>query len=127
MAMQIRKDIFEKAGNKVQEILFARPINEVCYGEQMTIASCLMQRPSGELFVSVTTFNSKCCGGVIHDSKDVKALYFLHRHIGGLEIIDAQGDTHLFLHRHIGGLEKTLKAKKPIKNLHRHIGGLESD
>ena len=38
MAMQIRKDIFEKAGNKVQEILFARPINEFCYGEQMTIA-----------------------------------------------------------------------------------------
>ena len=76
MAMQIRKDIFEKAGNKVQEILFARPINEVCYGEQMTIAGCLMQRPSGELFVSVTTFNSKCSGGGIHDSKDVKALYF---------------------------------------------------
>ena len=76
MAMQIRKDVFEKAGNKVQEILFARPINEICYGEQMTIAACLMQRPSGELFVSVTTFNSKCSGGVIHDSKDVKALYF---------------------------------------------------
>ena len=76
MAMQIRKDVFEKAGNKVQEILFARPINEVCYGEQMTIAACLMQRPSGELFVSVTTFNSKCYGCVIHDSKDVKVLYF---------------------------------------------------
>ena len=75
-AVLLRKDIFEEAGNKVQEILFARPINEVCYGEKMTIAGCLMQRPSGELFVSVTTFNSKCSGGVIHDSKDVKALYF---------------------------------------------------
>ena len=77
MAMQIRKDIFEKAGNKVQEILFARPINEVCYGEQMTIAGCLMQRPSGELFVSVKTFNSKCYGSVAgKDSQDVKVLYF---------------------------------------------------
>ena len=76
MTMQIRKDVFEKAGNKVQEILFVRPINEICYGEQMNIAGCLMRRPGGELFVLVTTFNSHCGGRVIHDSKDVKTLYF---------------------------------------------------
>ena len=82
IAIQVRKDIFEEAGNKVQEILFARPINEFCYGEQMIIAGCLMQRPSGELFVLVTTFNSKCGGGVIHDKKDVNALYFPKSKIG---------------------------------------------
>ena len=32
--------------------------------------------------------------------------FFLHRHIGGLEITQAERLTDETLHRHIGGLEK---------------------
>jgi len=49
----------------------------------------------------------------------------LHRHIGGLEIVNIIEYNSPALHRHIGGLETN--RIKPMSNeqLHRHIGGLE--
>ena len=50
---------------------------------------------------------------------------YIHRHTGGLEILEKVQIGMTEIHRHTGGLENELKVWNEYFGIHRHTGGLE--
>ena len=56
----------------------------------------------------------------------MKPMTTIHRHTGGLEIVEHLEELTDYIHRHTGGLENHVPSRYPSITIHRHTGGLET-